>query len=158
MGEVRMVDVGGKPEVFRSARAVGKIRLGAESVERLRSGRVEKGDVFSVARTAAILAVKRTPEIVPLCHPIPITHVSVDLRVEEDGVVAEVEVSAVAKTGVEMEALTGVAVALLNVWDMLKKYEKDEAGQYPHTEIEEIRVLEKVKLGAGGEARDQDMS
>ena len=145
MGEVRMVDVARKPVVLRVARARGKIVLTEESVRRLREGSVEKGDVFSVSKTAAILAVKRTSELLPLCHPIPVHHVEVSLEVVDDGVVAEVSVTGEAKTGVEMEALVGVSVALLNVWDMVKRYEKDERGQYPTTRIEGISVVEKVK-------------
>jgi len=140
-----MVDVARKPVVLRVARARGKIVLTEESVRRLREGSVEKGDVFSVSKTAAILAVKRTSELLPLCHPIPVHHVEVSLEVVDDGVVAEVSVTGEAKTGVEMEALVGVSVALLNVWDMVKRYEKDERGQYPTTRIEGISVVEKVK-------------
>ncbi len=142
---VRMVDITGKGDVFRVARARGFIRLTEESLRRIREGKVEKGDVHSVARVAAILAVKRTPELVPLCHPIPITGVDVDLRTLDEGVEVEVTVKSVGKTGVEMEALTGVSAALLAVWDMVKRYEKDERGQYPHTRIERIEVVEKEK-------------
>ncbi|HDI86213.1 MAG TPA: cyclic pyranopterin monophosphate synthase MoaC [Candidatus Korarchaeota archaeon] len=140
-----MVDVTGKGDVFRVAWARGFIRLTEESLRRIREGRVEKGDVYSVAKVAAILAVKRTPELVPLCHPIPITGVEVDVQALDDGVEVEVTVKSVGKTGVEMEALAGVSAALLAVWDMVKKYEKDERGQYPHTRIERIEVVEKEK-------------
>ena len=144
-GEVRMVEVGHKPVVRRYAKARGRIRLKRETIKAIAEGRVEKGDVFSVAKLAAIQAVKKTWEIVPLCHLIPITGVAVDLRLGDDYVEAEVEVRATAKTGVEMEALSGVSAALLAVWDMVKALEKDERGQYPHTVIEEIRVVEKIK-------------
>lgn len=143
--DVRMVDITGKGDVFRAARARGFIRLTEESLRRIREGRVEKGDVYSVAKVAAILAVKRTPELVPLCHPIPITGVEVDVQALDDGVGVEVTVKSFGKTGVEMEALAGVSAALLAVWDMVKKYEKDERGQYPHTKIERIEVVEKEK-------------
>ncbi len=142
---VYMVDVTGKPSVYREATAQGRIRLKPSTIERIRSGRVEKGDVESVARVAAIMAVKKTPEIVPLCHPLPITGVDVELRLGKDSVEVSVTVRTTARTGVEMEALTGVAAALLAVWDMVKKYEKDDRGQYPYTSIEWIRVVEKIK-------------
>ncbi len=144
---MRMVDVSRKEEVYREAEAEGFIRLRPETLRRIREGEVEKGDVFSVATLSAILAVKMTPHLLPLCHNIPITHVDVDLRAEEEGVRVRVQVRTRAQTGVEMEALVGATVALLNVWDMVKKYEKDEEGQYPHTRIEYVRVLSKVKAG-----------
>jgi len=140
-----MVDITGKPPVYREAVAKGRIRLKPSTIRLIKEGRVEKGDVGSVARIAAILAVKKTPEIVPLCHPIPITGVDVMVGLDESIVEVEVRVRTTAKTGVEMEALTGVTAALLAVWDMVKKYEKDEAGQYPYTRIEDVRVVGKVK-------------
>jgi len=147
---VAMVDVSGKGEIVRVARAEGVIRLSPETIKLIVSGKVEKGDVFTVAKVAAISAVKRTWDILPLCHNIPITHVDVSFEVVgNDGVRVETEVKAVAKTGVEMEALVGTSVALLTIWDMVKKYEKDERGQYPHAAIEYIRVVEKVKGGEG---------
>ena len=141
-----MVDVGGKPEVLREAVAEGFIRLRPESVRRIREGGVEKGDVFGVARVAGVLAAKRTSELVPLCHPLRLTDVSVGLEViDGERVRAEVMVRAVERTGVEMEALVAVSAALLTVWDMTKQYEKDERGQYPKTGIEGIQVVRKVK-------------
>ncbi|MCD6357079.1 MAG: cyclic pyranopterin monophosphate synthase MoaC [Thermoproteales archaeon] len=140
-----MVEVGGKPEVLRIARAKGVIKLKESTIKRILEGRVEKGDPLTVARVAAVMAVKKTPEIVPLCHPIPVTGVDVSFRVGGGEVEVVVEVRAVARTGVEMEALTGVAAALLAIWDMVKAYEKDEEGQYPETEITGVRVLKKVK-------------
>ena len=144
-----MVDVGGKPVVVREAVAEGFLRLRAESVERIRKGDVEKGDVFAVARVAGVLAAKRTSELVPLCHPLRLTDVEVRLEVVDKARVrAEATVRAVERTGVEMEALVAVSVALLTVWDMVKPYEKDAAGQYPVTKIEGVRVLRKVKREA----------
>jgi len=142
---VKMVDITEKPEVYREATASGFIRLKKETVKAILEGKVPKGDVLNVARVAAILAVKKTWEILPLCHPIPITGVEVDFDLTEDGVEATVTVKTTSKTGVEMEALTGVTVALLTVWDMVKSLEKDGRGQYPYTLIREVRVLEKVK-------------
>ena len=145
--EAGMVDVSGKPPVPRRAVARGRIRLRPETVERIRRGQVEKGDPLQVSTVAAVLAVKRTPEIVPYCHPIPIHAVRVRHRLGSDYVEVEVEVRTRAETGVEMEALTGAAAALLTIWDMVKKYEKDEEGQYPHTRIEWIEVAVKEKGG-----------
>ncbi len=147
MRQVRMVGVGHKPDVLRVAVAEGKIALRPETLRRVREGRVKKGDPLLIAQLAGILAAKKTPELVPLCHPIPITKVDVELQVQEDGILARARVEAVAKTGVEMEALTAVSAALLAVWDVVKQYEKDEAGQYPHTRITDIRVVSKLKEG-----------
>jgi cyclic pyranopterin monophosphate synthase len=140
-----MVDITDKPPVFRKATATGSIRLQGATIEAIRKGQVKKGDVFTTARLAAILAVKDTPRLIPLCHPIPITGLEVNFDLEERQVRATVTVTSVGKTGVEMEALTGVAAALLNVWDMVKYLEKDETGNYPETEMETIRVIEKRK-------------
>ncbi len=145
MGEAKMVDVSGKDVVLRIARARGFIRLREESLRRVKEGSVEKGDVISVAKVSAINAVKKTPEILLLCHPIPIEGVEVDVSIEEDGVSVEVEVRAHHRTGVEMDALFGVSAALLNIWDMMKRYEKDESGLYPETSIESIVVVKKIK-------------
>ncbi|MEM4833421.1 MAG: cyclic pyranopterin monophosphate synthase MoaC, partial [Sulfolobales archaeon] len=140
---VRMVDIGAKSDVVRVARAEGLIKLSPSTVKLVVEGRVEKGDVFTVSKIAAISAVKKTPDILPLCHNVPITYVDVRFEVVgEDRIKVETVVKAVAKTGVEMEALVGTSVALLTIWDMVKKYEKDESGQYPHTRIEYVRVVE----------------
>jgi len=143
---VKMVEIGEKPDVLRIAKARGIIRLRESTVQRILKGEIKKGDVVSVAQLAAIMAVKKTPEIVPLCHPIPITGVDVNFSLGEDRVIIEVEVRSIGKTGVEMEALTGVSAALLAVWDMVKAYEKNERGEYPYTAIEEIRVVRKIKI------------
>lgn len=140
-----MVDVTEKPEVFREAVAKGLIRLKKETLGLIRDERVEKGDVFGVARVAGVLAAKNTSGLIPLCHPLSLTNVNVDLRVVKEGVECVVAVRTRAQTGVEMEALVGVTVALLTVWDMVKQYEKDEGGQYPGTVIEDVRVVRKVK-------------
>ncbi|MDI6883963.1 MAG: cyclic pyranopterin monophosphate synthase MoaC [Hadesarchaea archaeon] len=142
---VRMVDISAKPEVPRAAQASGFIRLKPETLKKIKAGEVPKGDVLAVAQTAAILSVKRTPELVPLTHPIPITGTDVKFKLERNGVRITVEVKSSGKTGVEMEALVGVASALLTIWDMVKGLEKNRAGQYPTTSIEDIRVLKKVK-------------
>jgi cyclic pyranopterin phosphate synthase len=140
-----MVDISEKREIPRLARAAGEIILSRETIEKIKSGNVEKGNVLATARVAAVLAIKKTPEIIPMCHQIPITAIDADFEIGEGRISAEVEVRTVGKTGVEMEALTGVSAALLTIWDMVKSAEKDEGGNYPHTSIQNIRVLEKIK-------------
>ncbi len=140
-----MVDVTPKPEVYREATAVGRIKLRKETVARIRESSVEKGDVLEAARIAGVLAAKNTPSMIPLCHPIPITHVDISFELGDSWVDVRATVRALAKTGVEMEALAAASAALLTIWDMVKQYEKDEEGQYPHTSIESIYVLSKVK-------------
>jgi len=141
-----MVDITAKPETYRMARAVGRIRLRSETVNLIREGRIEKGDPLHTAKIAGILAAKMTSNLIPLCHPIPITNIKIEARIIDDSTVeVEASVKTRAQTGVEMEALVAVATALLTIWDMTKQYEKDERGQYPHTMIEGIRVLQKVK-------------
>jgi len=139
------VDITEKPPVFRKATATGSIRLQETTIEAIKSGQVKKGDVLTTARLAAILAVKDTPRLIPMCHPIPITGLEVNFDFEERRVSATVTVTSLGRTGVEMEALTGVAAALLNVWDMVKYLEKDETGNYPETKIEEAYVVRKEK-------------
>lgn len=142
---LEMVDISGKEASRRKAVAKGWIRLRRETLDAIKTGRVAKGDVLTVARVSAILAVKKTPELIPGCHPIPLTHIAVEFQTGDDRVSVVCSVASVSKTGVEMEALTGVAAALLTIWDMVKEIEKDEKGQYPFTAIESIVVEEKVK-------------
>ncbi|MDD1767825.1 MAG: cyclic pyranopterin monophosphate synthase MoaC [Methanomassiliicoccales archaeon] len=142
-----MVDIGEKEVVRRKAVATGKIVLGKASIDAIRSGTVKKGDVLEAAKIAAIQAVKSTPDIVPYCHPIPVESIRVGFDVAEGSLTCHVEVNAHYKTGVEMEALIGVSVALLTVWDMVKYLEKDRKGQYPDTSITDIRVVSKEKGG-----------
>ena len=140
-----MVDIHAKSPMVRVAVAEGFIKLRKETLKMIAEGKVEKGDVYSVSQVAGILAAKNTPRIIPLCHPIPIEKVDVSFELSEDRLYVRASVKSTAKTGVEMEALTAVSTALLSVWDMVKKYEKDENGQYPYTQIGGIRVLEKTK-------------
>jgi cyclic pyranopterin monophosphate synthase len=144
-GRARMVDISEKTDIPRLARAAGEIILSGETIEKIKTGNVEKGNVFATARVAAMLAIKKTPEIIPMCHQIPISAIDVDFKIGEGAISAVVEVRTVGKTGVEMEALTGVSAALLTIWDMVKSAEKDESGNYPHTSIKNIQVLEKLK-------------
>lgn len=143
--KVRMVDISGKEDVPRIAIAEGFIRLRKETIEAITSNKVAKGNVLSTANIAGVMAVKRTSEIIPLCHPIPITSISFDFKIEETGIRVSCAVKSFGKTGVEMEALTGVSVALLTIWDMVKSLEKDSSGNYPDTCIEKIAVVKKVK-------------
>jgi cyclic pyranopterin phosphate synthase len=141
-----MVDVTAKPEIFRQATAEGSIRLRPETIKLIRTGKVAKGDPIQTAKTAGILAAKRTSDMIPLCHPLPLTNVEISTRiVDKTTVQVTATVKTKAQTGVEMEALTATAVSLLTIWDMVKQYEKDAGGQYPTTRIDNIRVIKKLK-------------
>jgi cyclic pyranopterin phosphate synthase len=141
-----MVDVSSKPEIFREATASGAIKLRPETILLIKEKKIAKGDPLCTSKIAGILAAKKCSELVPLCHPLPLTKVEVQVEVISKTVV---EVTALVKTkaqtGVEMEALTAVSVALLTLWDMTKQYEKDASGQYPSTTIENIHVVKKLK-------------
>ena len=141
----QMVDISGKTDVVREATAAGKIFLKEETLSAIREGTVVKGNVLATARVAATLSVKNTPSLIPLCHAIPVSAIVVDFTEGEGFIDATVRVKSTGKTGVEMEALVGVSLALLTVWDMVKSAEKDKDGQYPVTRIEDIRVIEKRK-------------
>ena len=141
----RQVDVSGKPVVYREATATGRIKLKRSTLKLIKKGKLEKGDPVSLAATAAIMAVKQTPTIVALSHPLRIEMTEPKVNLGDDWLEVTVTVAAHDKTGVEMEALTAVAVALLNVWDVVKAHEKDSRGQYPTTLIESIKVTRKVK-------------
>jgi cyclic pyranopterin phosphate synthase len=140
-----MIDVSGKETVARKAVAAGVIRLKASTVDAIRKGEIKKGDPLTVGEIAAILAVKNTPDLIPLCHNIPIGKAHVQYTLGETTIEARCTVTTYAKTGVEMEALAGVIITLLNIWDMTKYLEKDDDGQYPDTVITDVRVIEKVK-------------
>jgi cyclic pyranopterin phosphate synthase len=140
-----MIDISAKGDVERVAVASGRIRLKKSTIEKITSGTTRKGNVLGCAEIAAIVAVKKTPEVIPLCHQINIENVKVEFAVGEVDIKASVFVKSVGKTGVEMDALHGLSVALLTIWDMVKAEEKDETGNYPHTRIEEIQVDKKEK-------------
>ena len=142
---VKMVEVGNKEVVKRTATANGKIHLQRVTIDLIKREEIKKGNVLTTAQIAAILAVKSTHNLIPLCHPLKITGIDVDFDVGEDFIETEVTVRFTGKTGVEMEALTGVSVGLLTIWDMVKSVEKDENGQYPSTRISDIVVSEKIK-------------
>lgn len=143
----RMVVIQGKPDVPRRAVATGTIRLRPATIAAIRLSRVAKGDPIAAAEFAGLQAIKSTWQTLPHCHPIPLTSASVELEVRADRVVCTTAVEATYKTGVEMEALYGVSVALLTVWDMVKSLEKDAHGQYPTARIEGIHVVSKEKGG-----------
>lgn len=141
----KMADIGTKPDVRRRAVAEGTIRLRPRTVAAIRAGRVEKGDPIAAAEVAGLQAIKSTWQTLPHCHPIPLTSAAVEFEVGDGRIVCTATVEATYKTGVEMEALYGVSVALLTVWDMVKSLEKDARGQYPTARIEGIRVRSKRK-------------
>ncbi len=141
----RMIDIREKPDVPRRAVAEGTIRLRRRTVAAIRAKRVEKGDPIAAAEVAGLQAIKSTWQTLPHCHPIPLTSAAVELDVRADRVVCTTTVEATYKTGVEMEALYGVSVALLTIWDMVKSLEKDAQGQYPAARIEAIFVVSKTK-------------
>ena len=141
----KMVDISDKQDMTRRAVAEGGIKLKPETIDAIKNGEIEKGAVLETSRIAAILAVKNTPATIPMCHQIPITGIDVRFDVGTEIIKTTVEVKSIGKTGVEMEALHGVSVALLTIWDMVKSVEKDETGNYPFTKILNISVLEKSK-------------
>lgn len=142
-GRVRMVDVGDKPDTERVAVARGHVAIGAAALQAIRAGRVAKGDPLQAARLAGVMAAKKTADLVPLCHPLPLTHVDVDLRALDDGYLVEARVRTRARTGVEMEALTAVSVAALTIYDMVKAIDKTMV-------IGSIRLVKKT----GGRSGD----
>ncbi len=124
-GRIRMVDVGGKPVTDREAVARGTITMSAAARRLIESGEVKKGDPLQAARLAGIMAAKRTAELIPLCHPLPLTHVDVELTPRRGGYAIEARVRTASQTGVEMEALTAVSVAALTIYDMIKAVDRE---------------------------------
>jgi cyclic pyranopterin phosphate synthase len=135
-GSLRMVDVGGKPAARRRARARATVRMAPATAETLRS--LPKGDALAAAQVAGVMAAKRTSELIPLCHPLPLTFVDVQLEIVESGVEVVAAAETTAQTGVEMEALTAAAVAALTVYDMAKAVDRNLS-------IESVRLIEKSK-------------
>ena len=142
-GAAHMVDVGDKAVTSRRAVATGHIAIAADALAAIREGSAKKGDVIAVARVAGIMAAKKTADLIPLCHPLPLTRVSLDLTLDDTGITATAVTATDGKTGVEMEALTAVSVALLTIYDMAKAMDRGMA-------ISGIRLLEK----AGGKSAD----
>jgi len=149
-GEAQVVDVGGKAETHRTAVASGRITMAADTLARIEAGQFGKGDVLGVARIAGIMGAKRTPELVPLCHSVPLTNVDVELEADRalPGVACRVTAEAHGRTGVEMEALTAVQVALLTVYDMCKAVDRG-------MQIDGVHLLEKSG-GRSGHWRSAD--
>ncbi|MAZ43453.1 MAG: cyclic pyranopterin monophosphate synthase MoaC [Euryarchaeota archaeon] len=140
-----IVHIGSKPVVERHASATGLLHLQAATVLAIQNKEIKKGDVLEASTIAAIQAVKETPRIIPHCHPIPLEGCTVSWSYEGNALRCTVNVAAHYKTGIEMEALTGVSAGLLCALDMVKSLEKDENGQYPSTSITDIVVVEKFK-------------
>ena len=140
-----MIDVTEKPIVRRQAEAVGKIFLSPETIEKIKAKKIKKGNPLLVAEVAAMNAAKQTHLLIPHCHQIPLDTVDMDFKINENFIEAKCFVRAQARTGVEMEALVGVSIALNTLWDMVKYLEKDEEGQYPGTRISDIIVIRKEK-------------
>jgi cyclic pyranopterin monophosphate synthase len=142
-GAAHMVDVAAKPVTVREAVATGRITMSAEAAAAIREGSAKKGDVLATARIAGIMAAKKTAELIPLCHPLPLTRVAMDLALDETGVTVTATAATEGKTGVEMEALTAASVALLTLYDMAKALDKSMI-------IGEIRLVSKT----GGKSGD----
>lgn len=142
-GAARMVDVSAKPSTDRRATARGKLLLSRATLDLVRSGDTPKGDVLGAARVAGIMAAKRTPDLIPLAHPLPLSHASVDLTYAPDGILIEATVGTSAPTGVEMEALTAVVIAGLTLYDMLKAIERGAT-------LTDVRLVSKTG-GSSGE-------
>jgi cyclic pyranopterin phosphate synthase len=145
-GAAHMVDVGGKTPTRREAVARGRIDMVPEAVRAIRDGSAIKGDVLAVARVAGIMGAKKTSDLIPLCHPLPLTRVAIDLVVDDEGVVATATAATEGKTGVEMEALTAATVALLTIYDMAKAIDKGMT-------IRDIQLLTKMGGKSGDWAR-----
>lgn len=135
-GAAHMVDVGAKADTARQAIATGRITMTAEAASAIRDGVAKKGDVLAVARVAGIMAAKRTSELIPLCHPLPLTRVAIDLLPDDHGVTVTATCATTGKTGVEMEAMTAVSVTLLTIYDMAKAIDRG-------MEIGQVRLIEK---------------
>jgi cyclic pyranopterin monophosphate synthase len=146
----RQRDVGAKPVVHRRAVAVGELTLSPATRRAIRARRVEKGDPLTAGELAGLLAMKRTPELVPHCHVVPLTRSAVEITPSSRGVRVRVEAETHDRTGVEMETLVGASIALLTVWDMVKYLEKDDRGLYPRTSLGPIRVVTKRKASGSG--------
>ena len=140
-----IVDITNKKDTVRIATASGILRLNEKSIRAIRNKSVKKGDVIEASTVAAIQAVKETPRIIPHCHPIPLQACDVNWNIENDLLRCTVTVKATYKTGLEMEAITGVCAGLLCALDMVKSFEKDEQGLYPETTIDEVKIIDKVK-------------
>jgi cyclic pyranopterin phosphate synthase len=142
---IKMVDIASKSISHRKAEAIGEIVLAPSTITKIRDGAIKKGNVLAVSEIAGIQAAKKTADIIPLCHQIPLLSIQIAFDYFVDRIRATCEVTADYTTGVEMEALVGVTTALLSIWDMVKYLEKDSEGQYPVARLEGICVTKKLK-------------
>ena len=140
-----IIDISEKKLVKRVATATGQLKLSKPSIDAINANKVKKGNVIEASTIAAIQAVKETPRIIPHCHPIPLEGCNVDWEISDTVLHCTVTVTANYKTGIEMEAITGVCAGLLCALDMVKSYEKDNDGQYPDSEISQVKIISKYK-------------
>ena len=140
-----MIDITDKNIISREAMATGTIKLNKETIKLIRENRVKKGDTIETAKIAGTMAAKNTSGMIPYCHPVPVMLIDFNFEIEETKIIVTCRVKAIYRTGVEMEAINGVQVALLTIWDMVKYLEKDETGNYPNTSIGNINVVYKRK-------------
>ena len=140
-----MIDITDKNIVSREAMATGTITLEKETIKLIKENKVKKGDTIETAKIAGTMAVKNTSSTIPYCHPVPVMSIDFNFEIKESKITVTCRVKAIYRTGVEMEALNGVQVALLTIWDMVKYLEKDETGNYPHTSIGNVSVIYKRK-------------
>jgi cyclic pyranopterin monophosphate synthase len=143
----KMIDISEKPIVRREAIAEGTIELRRSTMRLISEGKIEKGDPLQIASIGGLQAVKSTPSALMMCHPIPIESSSLEFFTTAESIRVRATVLAYSKTGVEMESLYAVTTALLNIWDVVKKYEKNDMGQYPETRIRDVHILKKSKAG-----------
>ena len=141
-----VVDITEKSIIKRTAKATGLLKISKAAHIAINNDEVKKGNVIEASTIAAIQAVKETPRIIPHCHPVPLEGCDVNWSLDDDGLRCDVSVVAHYKTGIEMEAITGVCAGLLCALDMIKSFEKDSTGQYPNTEICDVRIIEKLKF------------
>lgn len=147
-GRARMVDVSGKAVTYRTARAAGRVWMNPETLAKVRAGRMAKGDVLAVAQVAGIMAAKRTWELIPMCHPLPLTSIDISFAFQDNALDIQAQVKCSGETGVEMEALTAVSAAALTVYDMCKAVQRDMV-------IDQIRLLEKTGGKSGVFRREE---
>ena len=147
-GRARMVDVSGKAVTYRTAKAAGRVWMNPETLEKVRAGQMAKGDVLAVAQVAGIMAAKRTWELIPMCHPLPLTSINITFAFQENALDIQAQVKCSGETGVEMEALTAVSAAALTVYDMCKAVQRDMV-------IDQIRLLEKTGGKSGVFRREE---
>lgn len=139
-GKAQMVDVSGKPDSVRTAFAIGHITLGSSTIDLIKENKIKKGDVLTIAEIAGIQGGKKTSELIPLCHPLQITKIGVTATLDEKGVSITSEARCIGQTGIEMEALTAVAIALLTIYDMCKAVDKEMV-------VDQLKLVKKTKSG-----------